>query len=143
MARNRSRLARLLALLLQWGTAFAHCLRPLAAAAGRHSIEIRTAEGLKTVPLEDGGRPAEKPAAGQAVCPGAGRPAALEPPAPALVHKPDDGHGAAAVAVVQAVRRDTGLPSRVIRLSTEQPTRASVFWPGRVRARRRRPMMAL
>ena len=61
----------------------------------------------------------------------------------ALVHKSADGRGAAAVAVVHAVRCDTGMPSRVIRLSTEQPTLASVFWPGRVRARRRRPMMAL
>src|SRR3712207_4239237 len=61
----------------------------------------------------------------------------------ALVHKSGDGRGAAAVAVVQVVRCDTGMPSRVIRLSTEQATLASVFWPGRVRARRRRPMMAL
>ena len=43
----------------------------------------------------------------------------------------------------QAMRCDTGMPSRVIRLSTEQATRASVFWAGRVRARRPRPMMAL
>ena len=62
---------------------------------------------------------------------------------PALVHKSADGRGAAAIAVRQAVRCDTGMPSRVIRLSTEQPTRASVFWAGRVRARRPRPMMVL
>src|SRR4051794_39867952 len=43
----------------------------------------------------------------------------------------------------QAMRCDTGIPSRVIRLSTAQPTRASVFWAGRVRARRLRPMTAL
>src|SRR3954465_3436683 len=43
----------------------------------------------------------------------------------------------------QAMRCDTGIPSRVIRLSTAQPTRASVFWAGRVRARRPRPMTAL
>src|SRR5215207_9625644 len=36
---------------------------------------------------------------------------------------------------VQAMRCDTGIPSRVIRLSTEQPTRASVFWAGSVRAK--------
>src|SRR3954467_6406596 len=41
------------------------------------------------------------------------------------------------------MRCDTGMPSRVIRLSTEQATRASVFWLGRVRARRPRPMMVL
>ena len=43
----------------------------------------------------------------------------------------------------QAMRCDTGMPSRVIRLSAEQATRASVFWLGRVRARRPRPMMVL
>src|SRR3954454_20093822 len=43
----------------------------------------------------------------------------------------------------QAMRCDTGIPSRVIRLSTAQPIRASVFWAGRVRARRPRPMTAL
>src|SRR3954465_4050028 len=43
----------------------------------------------------------------------------------------------------QAMRCDTGIPSRVIRFSTAQPTRASVFWAGRVRARRPRPMRAL
>ena len=41
------------------------------------------------------------------------------------------------------MRCDTGMPSRVIRLSAEQATRASVFWLGRVRARRPRPMMVL
>ena len=61
----------------------------------------------------------------------------------ASVHKSADGRGAAAIAAFQAERCDTGLPSRVIRLSAEQPTLASVFWVGRVRAQRRRPMMAL
>ena len=75
----------------------------------------------------------------QQTAPGEG----LERLAGALVHKSDDGRGAAAIAVIHAMRCDTGMPSRVIRLSTEPPTRASVFWPGRVRARRRRPMMAL
>jgi hypothetical protein len=59
----------------------------------------------------------------------------------ALVRKSTDGRGAAAIAAVQAVRRDTGLPSPAIRLSTAQATRASVFWLGRVRARRWRPMI--
>jgi hypothetical protein len=45
----------------------------------------------------------------------------------ALVHKSDGGRGAAATAAFQAVRCDTGMPSLVIRLSTEQATRASVF----------------
>ncbi len=61
----------------------------------------------------------------------------------ALVHKSANGRGSAAVVVCQAVRCDTGMPSRVIRSSTEQPTRASVFWPSGVRARRPRPVMAL
>jgi hypothetical protein len=63
--------------------------------------------------------------------------------AAALVHKSADGRGAAAIAAFQAVRCDTGMPSRVIRLSTEQATLASVFWAGRVRTRRLRPMMVL
>ncbi len=41
------------------------------------------------------------------------------------------------------MRWDSGMPSRVMRLSAAQPTLASVFWAGRVRARRPRPMMAL
>ena len=61
----------------------------------------------------------------------------------ALVRKSEDGRGAAPVAAVHAVRRETGTPSPVIRLSTAQATRASVFWAGRVRARRPPPMMAL
>ena len=60
-----------------------------------------------------------------------------------LVHKSAVGRGSAAIAICQAMRCDTGIPSRVIRLSTEQATRASVFWLGRVRARRPRPMMVL
>jgi hypothetical protein len=66
-----------------------------------------------------------------------------EPSSPVLVHKSAVGRGSAAIAVCQAMRCDTGMPSRVIRLSTEQATRASVFWLGRVRARRPRPMMVL
>ena len=41
---------------------------------------------------------------------------------------------------LQAMRCDTDRPSRVIRFSTAQPTRASIFWAGSVRARRPRPM---
>ena len=40
----------------------------------------------------------------------------------ALVHNSDGGRGAAAIAASQAVRCDSGIPSPVIRLSTEQPT---------------------
>jgi hypothetical protein len=72
-----------------------------------------------------------------------GRLAGYEDVNEALVRKSDDGRGAAPAAGVYAVRCDTGMPSRVIRLSTAQATRASVFWAGRVRARRRRPTIAL
>src|SRR3954466_16179858 len=70
-------------------------------------------------------------------------PAALFSVQLVLVHKSAVGRGSAAIAVYQAMRCDTGMPSRVIRLSAEQATRASVFWLGRVRARRPRPMMVL
>src|SRR3954471_511299 len=60
-----------------------------------------------------------------------------------LVHKSAVGRGSAAIAICQAMRCDTGMPSRIIRLSAEQATRASVFWLGRVRARRPRPIMVL
>jgi len=43
----------------------------------------------------------------------------------------------------QAIRCDIGMLRRVIRFSTEQATLASVFWAGRVRARRLLPMAAL
>jgi hypothetical protein len=43
----------------------------------------------------------------------------------------------------QAIRCDIGMPRRVFRFSTEQATLVSVFWAGRVRARRLLPMMAL
>ena len=43
----------------------------------------------------------------------------------------------------QVMRIDTGMPSLVMRLSTAQPTRASVFWAAGVRARRPGPIRAL
>jgi hypothetical protein len=52
----------------------------------------------------------------------------------ALVRKSVHGYGAAVIAAFQAIRCDTGMPSRVIRLSSEQAALASVFWAGRVRA---------
>jgi hypothetical protein len=68
--------------------------------------------------------------AGQEPVAGAEEDVALQPEDVALVRKSDDGRGAAGIAVSQAVRCDAGMPSRVIRLSTEQATRASVFWAG-------------
>ncbi len=52
----RPGLTRLIALLLllQWGTAFAHCLRAVAPDAPLH-VEICTADGLRLVALPPGG----------------------------------------------------------------------------------------
>jgi hypothetical protein len=51
--------------------------------------------------------------------------------------------GAGDVRRPQLTRRETGMPRRVIRLITAQPIRASAFCPGRLRARRRRPINVL
>ena len=118
MARMRSRLARLLALLLllQWGTAFAHCLRPLAATAGGHGTEICTAEGFKAVLLDDEGRPVRKSAAGHAVCPVCRGPAALAPPTPLSAATPVVWAGEAPVR-----SPDEGLPVALVRAQPQQP----------------------
>ena len=90
MTRPRPLFARLLALLLllQWGTAFAHCLRPFAATKSGGSIEICGAHGLTTALLDDEGRPVEKSEASHAVCPGCCGPVALGAPAPAAAPVP-------------------------------------------------------
>jgi hypothetical protein len=44
---------------------------------------------------------------------------------------------------LQATRHETGMPSCVIRLITTQPIRASTLCPGRLRARKRRPITVL
>ena len=82
--------ARLLALLLllQWGMAFAHCLRPLADAGSGKIIEICGTHGLTTALLDDDGRPLEKAKASHAVCPGCCGPVAVGAPAPEAVHVP-------------------------------------------------------
>ena len=69
----------------------------------------------------------------------------LLPQAPetALVRNSGGGRRAGRWTRFQAMRCDAGIPSRVIRFSTAQPTRASVFWAGSVRARRPRPMTVL
>ena len=61
----------------------------------------------------------------------------------ALVRKSADGYRVAGIAAFQVIRCDTGMPSRVTRLSIEQAALASVFWAGKVRARRPRTMMVL
>lgn len=82
---SRPALTRLLAvlLLLQWGTAFAHCLR-LVAPAQALTIEICTADGIHRVSI-----PAEPedhaPHQGAAVCPACQGPGAAALAAPAVV----------------------------------------------------------
>lgn len=84
--RLRPALTRLLAtlLLLQWGTAFGHCLRMAAPAAG-FAVEICTSDGLHRVvlPAEDEGGDHHKAAA--AICPACAGPAAVALPAPHVV----------------------------------------------------------
>jgi hypothetical protein len=81
-------LTQLLALLLclQWGMAFGHCLAPLGQGAGL-GLEICTAEGLRTLHMEEGEPPASGEAAHDAcpVCPAVAAPA---PPVPALPPAP-------------------------------------------------------
>jgi hypothetical protein len=120
MSRFRLPLTRVLALLLlaQWAAAFAHCFAPLGAAAavpGTHSVEICTADGLRTVLVGEDGRPAPESAAVHAACPVCGGPATLEPPPP-----PD-----AAVPVVWAYATPPtpreGLPVAPARAPPQQP----------------------
>ena len=73
---------------------------------------------------------------------------ALRPTAhEALVHKwsiqADRPGKAMSVVWLQATRAETGMPRCVIRLITAQPVRASAFCPGRLRARKRRPIRVL
>ncbi|MGG5812105.1 hypothetical protein [Falsiroseomonas sp. CW058] len=84
--RLRPALTRLLAalLLLQWGTAFAHCLRLSAPAELLHA-ELCTPEGIRTVALGADGQPAEVPDPAvlpAPLCPACLGPAALVLPPP-------------------------------------------------------------
>jgi hypothetical protein len=86
--RCRPALTRLLVvlLLLQWGTAFGHCLR-LAAPAPGLVAEICTADGLQRVSLPAGeDEPGDHGAHGGGICPACQGPAAfaLLPPAPGI-----------------------------------------------------------
>jgi hypothetical protein len=80
-----------LSLLLQWGTAFGHCLRLAAPAEALH-LEICTVEGLKTVALsaDDQQEPegAKSPLATPAVCPACAGPAAPALPTPTVTAAP-------------------------------------------------------
>jgi hypothetical protein len=117
MPRLRLPLTRLLALLLlaQWAAGFAHCLAPLAAAAGAHGVEICTTDGIKTILLGEDGRPAPKPAIHHPTCPECGGPAALESPPPPSVGAPVVWSYAA------PARRTEGMPVAPPRAPPQQP----------------------
>jgi hypothetical protein len=104
-----------LLLLLQWGTAFAHCLRQLAPRGAVHSVEICGAEGLTTALLDDEGRPVEKFEAGRAACPGCCGPTALDARAPAGAPEPIVWSGEAPVPSRE------GLPIAPARAPPQQP----------------------
>jgi hypothetical protein len=80
--RLRPTLTRLLVLLLllQWGSAFGHCLK-LVAPAGVLHMDICTAEGLRSIPLVLDDAPAGGHAAAMP-CPVCAGPATATPPAP-------------------------------------------------------------
>ena len=85
--RARPALIRLLALLLllQWGSAFAHCLPATPASAALH-VEICTPEGIRLAILP--GDAPEDPEHGMGFCPACGGPAALALPAVAVALAP-------------------------------------------------------
>ncbi len=75
-------------LLLQWGTAFAHCLR-LAAPAEVLHLELCTSEGPRTIALTpEDGAPAEHDTHAAAICPACLGPAAAALPAPEVTVAP-------------------------------------------------------
>ena len=117
MNRLRPPFARLLALLLllQWVTAFAHCLQPLAAATSGKLIEICGSHGLTTALVDDEGRPVEKTKASHAVCPGCCGPLDATAPEPASVHEPVAWPGEA------FVPSRAGLPVAPARAPPQQP----------------------
>jgi hypothetical protein len=84
----RPTLTRLLValLLLQWGTAFAHCLR-LAAPAQGFAIEICTPDGLHRVVLPTEEERGDRKAAA-AICPACAGPSAFALPAPSITLAP-------------------------------------------------------
>ena len=71
-------------LLLQWSTAFGHCLRLAAAPARALTVEICTASGLHPVDLPGEHGDGERLAAGL-ICPACQGPASLAPPPPPIV----------------------------------------------------------
>jgi hypothetical protein len=89
--RRRQFLTSLLAalLLLQWGTAFAHCLR-LAAPAEVLHLDLCTSEGLRTVAIaaDESGTPDGHGEHAAAICPACLGPAAATLPTPEITVAP-------------------------------------------------------
>ena len=92
MPRFRLPLTRLLALLLlaQWGAAFAPCFAGAARIYDAHSVEICGVDGggLRTILVDEDGRPVPEPAEHRPTCPDCGGPAALEPSPPMRASAP-------------------------------------------------------
>src|SRR3954468_12787591 len=109
------RVMLLLLLSMQWVTAFAHCLAPLAAEAGGHAIEICTGEGMRSLVLGEDGQPqAPAPHAHDScpLCPGSLAPA---PQAPAGAALP------ARWSLAALAPRRAGLPPAPPRAPPQQP----------------------
>jgi hypothetical protein len=117
MVRRAPALRVVLALLLslQWGTAFAHCLAPLAAAEGGHSVEICSAEGIRTLVIGEDGQPRSPAPQLHDSCPLCPGSAAPGPEAPAVA--------ASAVRYFAAdpTARVAGLPPSPARAPPQQP----------------------
>jgi hypothetical protein len=59
------------------------------------------------------------------------------------VHKSEEGQSEVVAGLFQAIRREIGMPSWVMRLITAQAIRASLFCAARFRARSVGPMSTL
>ncbi|TDH62223.1 hypothetical protein E2C06_12595 [Dankookia rubra] len=117
MVRRAPTLRVVLALLLslQWGTAFAHCLAPLATGGGGHSIEICGAEGLRTLVIGEDGQPrAPAPAAHDScpLCPGSAAPGPEAPRVAATAFR---------YFAADRTARVAGLPPSPARAPPQQP----------------------
>ncbi|MFC7475840.1 DUF2946 family protein [Dankookia sp. GCM10030260] len=117
MVRRAPALRLLLTLLLslQWGTAFAHCLAPLAATAAGHAVEICSADGIRTLVIGEDGQPQAPEQHAHDSCPLCPGSAAPGPAAPAA--------GAAALRYFAAglAPRAAGLPPSPARAPPQQP----------------------
>ncbi|RAI59418.1 DUF2946 family protein [Roseicella frigidaeris] len=105
-----------LLLSLQWATAFAHCLAGLSlpAAAG-HTVEICSADGLRTLLVGEDGQPAAPTSHAHDSCPLCPGSAAPAPAAPAVAAQP------VRYRLPPAAPRLAGLPPAGPRAPPQQP----------------------